>query len=439
MSEHSPRSGGRPPGPPASAGATAKVSTFASLAIPSYRVLWWSGLFSFMGIQMQMLLRGLLAWDLTEREGALGVVFLVFGLAMLITTPLGGVAADRFPKRWLLFAGQAMITVGAVGMGVAVLAGVEQFWMLLVVSVIQGAMFGLIGPARVSFSRELVGPELLGNAITLSVLSMSSTRVFAPSLAGALAGWALFGIGGAYVVAAVFSLFSAWLTFFLPDTGSTPTARNPFAEIVDGVRYVAQCPPLRRMVVTSTIVIMFGFNYISFMPALVEGVYELGDGSVGFMSTVSSIGAVAVSIPLASRSGSPRARTMIAWFGLAFGGFVALLSLAPQYWVAVPIVVLVGGATTGFQSLSSAVALGDTDPSHQGRVQSLMQLAFAGFGLAALPLGLLAEAIGLKRAIALMGVIPMVAVVAYAMGEGLLGRSRKIVATGPGGAEQPAG
>ena len=36
-------------------------STFASLAVPGYRTLWWSGLYSFMGVQMQMLLRGLLA------------------------------------------------------------------------------------------------------------------------------------------------------------------------------------------------------------------------------------------------------------------------------------------------------------------------------------------------------------------------------------------
>lgn len=398
------------------------IATFASLRVPAYRVLWWSALYSFMGVQMQMLLRGLLAWDLTEREGALGIVFLVFGFAMLITTPLGGVAADRFPKRWLLFWGQFFITVGAVGMGVAVLAGVEQFWMLLAVSFLQGSMFGLTGPARVSFSRELVGPELLANAITLASLSMSTTRIFAPSLAGALAGWALFGIGGAYVVAAFFSLISAVLTFRLPPTEVVRSDRNPLQEIADGLRYVAERPPLRRLVIASTVVIMFGFNYISFMPALVEGIFELGEGSVGFMSTASSIGAVAVSIPLASRANTPRARAVIVLFGIGFGGFVMLLAAAPTYWTAVLVVILVGAATTGFTSLTSAVALAESDEHHQGRVQSLMQLSFAGFGLAALPLGLLAEAVGLRPAMAVMGAIPLLAVLAFAAGEGLISR-----------------
>ena len=393
-------------------------TTFASLSVPAFRVLWWSGLFSFMGVQMQMLLRGLLAWDLTEREGALGMVFLAFGLPMLISTPLGGVAADRLPKRWLLFIGQLAITVGAVGMGVAVITDSERFWMLIVVSVLQGSMFGLIGPARVSFSRELVGPELLGNAITLSVLSMSSTRVFAPSLAGALAGYAAFGIGGGYLVAAVFSLLSAGLTLRLPSAHrSPPNKRNPFREIADGFRYVAARPHIRRLVITSTIVIMFGFNYISFMPALVEGIYERGEGWVGFMSTASSLGAVAVSIPLASRADSPHARRLILFFGIAFGATVVLFGLVRDYWLAVAVVVLIGAATTGFQSLTSAVALGDSDEEHQGRVQSLMQLSFAGFGITAAPLGALAEWIGLRNAMVLMGAVPLAAMALFAFYE----------------------
>lgn len=393
-------------------------STFASLAVPGYRVLWWSGLFSFMGVQMQMLLRGLLAWDLTEREGALGIVFLVFGLSMLVSTPLGGVAADRVNKRTLLTIGQVVITLVAVGMGVVVITGNEKFWMLLLSSVGQGTMFGLTGPARVSFSRELVGKELLGNAITLSVLSMSSTRIFAPSLAGALAGYAVFGIGGAYLVAAAFSLISTALTFRLPEPGEVePSGMNPMQEIMDGVRYVGARPSLRRLVITSTIVIMFGFNYISFLPALVEGIFDRSESAVGFMSTASSIGSVTVSFLLASRADSPRARGMIVAFGVGFGFFVAVLGGTPSYWAALGVVVLIGAATTGFQSLTSAVALAETDGAHQGRVQSLMQLSFAGFGITAYPLGQLAEWVGLRTAIVVMGVIPLIAVLWFSIGE----------------------
>jgi len=55
-----------------------------------------------------------------------------------------------------------------------------------------------------------------------------------------------------------------------------------------------------------------------------------------------------------------------------------------------------------------------TGDTHQGRVQSLMMLSFAGFGIAAAPLGLLAEVIGLRSAIALMGAVTLAAVCIYA-------------------------
>ena len=47
---------------------------FAALSQRDFRTLWTGGLFSFMGVQMQFFLRGILAWDLTERKDALGLV-----------------------------------------------------------------------------------------------------------------------------------------------------------------------------------------------------------------------------------------------------------------------------------------------------------------------------------------------------------------------------
>ena len=144
-------------------------------------------------------------------------------------------------------------------MGLAAVSGNARFWMLMVASLIQGAMFGLIGPARVSTSAELVGREQLGNAISLTSMSMSLTRLFAPAAAGVLAGVATIGIGGAYLVAAVFSVVSTLLTARLPRLEpSNPSRQNPLDEIRDGLRYVRGKPELGRLILTTTIAIMVG-------------------------------------------------------------------------------------------------------------------------------------------------------------------------------------
>jgi len=413
-------------------------AAFSSFAAPGYPILWWAGLFSFISSQMQFLLRGILAWDLTEREGALGLVFLVFGVAMLISTPLGGVASDTLSKRKLLLVTQAMLMGVSVVMGLVVVAGVVQFWMLLASAAIQGTAFGFFGPARVAIAGEIVGREHLGNAISLTLLSMNGTRVFAPALAGVLAGVAAIGIGGAYIVAAVMATVAFLMLLRLPDTspatdgtlgaattngaGNEPAKQkptvNPFAEILDGIRYVRARPPLRRIVVMSFVVIMFGFNYVSFLPALVEGQYGLSKGWVGGFSSFSALGAVAVSIPVAARADSPDGRKIMIVAGLVFGTGVMALGAAPVVWMALASVALAGLGTTAFQSLSNTIALQLADDAHQGRVQSLMMLAFAGFGIAAFPLGALAELVGIQTAIVGMGLVTAGAVVVYVVLEG---------------------
>lgn len=403
-------------------------SAFSSLSIDSYRMLWWAGTFSFMAVQMQFLLRGILAWDLTEREGALGLVYLFFGFSMLIATPLGGVAADRLPNRKVLIASQLVLVAGATGMGIVVVADVAELWMLLVAAVATGSAFGFYGPARIAFAAKLVGRDQLGNAITLSMLSLNGTRVFAPAFAGMLAGIAFFGIGGAYLVSACFSIVSLVFLMRCPEGDivvSTSTS-GPFTEIANGVRYVKADPPLRRLIVSSFFVIMFGFNYVAFIPALVKDVFDLTDGYVGLLMSGSAIGAIAVSFSLARHADGPHARRLMIISSLCFGSSVVALAVTPTFALGVLAVSFVGAGAAGYQSLSNTIALSMTEDSHQGRVQSLLMLSFAGFGIAALPLGLLAEAIGLRYAMALMGIVAVGASAAYVFFE-RVGSSEQVV------------
>lgn len=399
---------------------------FRSLANRDYRILWWGGLFSFMSVQMQFLLRGILAFDLTGRDDAQGLVYFAFGLSMLVATPLGGVASDRFSKRLVLLISQFGMLSAASIMGVLVLAGREEFWMLVIGGAVQGAAFGFFGPARVAFSAELVGRAQVGNAITLSLLSMNGTRIFAPALAGALAGVAFFGIGGAYLLSAVFAAASFWHLSRLPEKpATTPTGGNPIREILDGISYVRADPALRRIVVTSFFVIMFGFNYVVFLPPFVLDTLGLEKVWVGVISSASAIGAVAVSVPLAARADSPAARTVMQVSGVVFGFTVLAISISPSFWIAFAVIMIVGAATTIYQSLSNTLALGRSSQQMAGRVQSLMQLSFAGFGLAALPLGAFSERAGRRPAIALMGAVTVVAMMIYIALEARASRAAK--------------
>lgn len=387
-----------------------------------------------MSMQMQFLLRSWLAWEITRRETALGIVMFFFGVALGLSTPLGGVAADRLPKRSLMLIGQLILLLTAVGMAAALATGVLQFWMLVLSSALQGLVFGLIGPARISMTTELVGRDRMGNAITLSSLSLSGSRVIAPSIAGVLAGWALVGLSGTYFISSVFATLSFVLLLSLPknerarrakdlDSNAPVVRRNPFAEVNQGIRYAMAHRHLRRVLLISMFVMMFGFNYVAFMPAFVEGEFGLGVLSVGLISSVGALGAVAAATLLASRADGPNAGAMLIGFGFSFGVTIIALGLMPGFWLACLVSLGVGAASTSFMALAQTLAMRVTDEQYQGRVQSLVQMPFAGFAVMALPLGGLAEVINVRVALGTMGLVVVSAMAVYVLTARIADRS----------------
>ncbi len=398
---------------------------FAALALRDFRTLWIGGLFSFMGVQMQFFLRGILAWELTERADALGLVYFIFGVALLVATPLGGVASDRLPKRTVMLVSQIGLVASALGIGIAVLTGTAAYWMLLVASILQGTAFGFFGPARVAMASELVGRENVGNAISLQSLALNGTRVFAPSIAGALVGWSVFGIGRTYMIAVALAVASMITTALLPNPPAALSgAARPFRDIAEGVRYVRRTPSIRNVVLTAFAVLMFAFSYVSFTPALIEGEFGLEEQHVGLFTSSASVGALLAGFWVAGIADSPNAPRIMTVAGVLFSLMVIALGVAPVFAVAIAIAVVAGASTTTFQTLSNTLALQASTAEYQGRVQSIMQLGFAGFGMTALPLGVLAQQVGLRPTLVLMGSVAATAVVGFGVfGSGAVDRA----------------
>ena len=80
---------------------------------PGYRRLLYSAAAVIFGVMGQAVARGWLARDLTGSNTGLGGVMLAFGIAMLVATPWGGVAADRFPKRTVLLVAVSLLMVSS--------------------------------------------------------------------------------------------------------------------------------------------------------------------------------------------------------------------------------------------------------------------------------------------------------------------------------------
>ena len=129
-----------------------------------YRRLFISSAAVIFGVMGQSVARGWLAKDLTGSNAGLGGVMLAFGVAMLIATPWGGVAADRFPKRTVLLVAVAMLIASSLLTGLAVVTGVIRYWMLVAASAVQAAAFAALpaGSHRVHRRGRRTGADRAG-------------------------------------------------------------------------------------------------------------------------------------------------------------------------------------------------------------------------------------------------------------------------------------
>lgn len=401
---------------PAALVAPAPVGTFAALSVPDFRQLWLGNALSFGAFQMQNIARGWLAHELTGSNAGLGGVFLAFGLPMLVLTPFAGVAADRLSKRRLLLAAQGIMTASAGLLAAAILADVLAYWMLVASGAAQGFAFSVLGPTRMAFTGEIVGRRLLPNAIVLQQMAMNGTRVLGPSLAGVLVGVPAVGAGGVYLLSTGLLVAAMATAVPLPHgRPSVSSGTSPAAELAAGLRYVRERSALLLLIATAFLVVMAAFPYVAFLPAMADEIFDVGSTGYGVLSAATAVGAIGVSLLLATRAGGERALRLQRLAGIAFGAGVLGLGLSPTFAVAVVVAVALGAASSGYQSLNNSLVLERTALAYHGRVQSLNMLSFSGFGLAALPLGATADAVGLRETLTAMGAVAIAVMVVYGM------------------------
>src|SRR3990172_2046008 len=173
-------------------------TTFAALALRNFAVLWAGSFLAFTAFFMSTVGQAIVAFDLTGKNGAVGIVMLGQGLAMAILGPFGGAIADRVSKRFVTAACQ--LVIGLVFLAIAVLIATDTVSVLFlgIGSFVIGTMFAFMGPARQAWVVDLVGPDLRANAVALTQVALNASRIIAPALGGLLLALAFIGASGAY-------------------------------------------------------------------------------------------------------------------------------------------------------------------------------------------------------------------------------------------------
>ncbi|MEA2594950.1 MAG: hypothetical protein QOF01_1419 [Thermomicrobiales bacterium] len=350
--------------------------TFSSLRIRNFRLYFIGQGISLSGTWMQTIGQGLLVLRLSGSGTELGVVTALQTLPILLFGPLGGVIADRFPKRQVLYATQVAAGALALILGLLVATDEIRIWMVYILAIGLGVVNTVDNPTRQTFVLEMVGRDALANAVSLNSMEINLARVIGPSIAGTLI--ALVGLSACFIVNGLSYLAVVAVLAKMRPGELQPAPRAPRArgQILEGLRYVRSSPVLLNILLMMAIIGTFTYEFTVILPLFAE--FTFGSGAGGYAALTASMGAGAAVGGFVAASRRKNAPSLLVLSALFFGVTDLLVAIAPSLTLAMIAMALVGFFSITFTSLGNVTLQLTSRPEMRGRVMALWTMAFLG-------------------------------------------------------------
>lgn len=348
---------------------------------------------------MQSTALGWLAFDLTDSKSFVGIVTFAAGLPFLVISIPGGVLIDRFDRRRVLMTCQGTAAALAVLVSIDVIGGWVEPWHLLIAGFLNGSLQAILNPSQQSLVPRLVPRSSLTNAVGLMSAGSNMTRVFGPSLAGAIIGFV--GTGEAFLLQALALVVAFYLMLTTRfQTEIKTTTSTGISGILDGIKLVMRRDDLRSLFLLASIPSFLVFPYISFLSVYAKDILEIGPQGLGLLMASSGAGAVIGGLMIASARPSEKIGRQLVATTIAYCGTILVFS--SSHWVPLTLPVLVAAGLLGsyFMSANNALIQHRITDDVRGRVMGTYMLTWGLMPLGALPMGIIADHVGIQIATA---------------------------------------
>jgi MFS family permease len=351
--------------------------TFSSLSNRNYRLYFIGQIISVSGTWMQRLAQAWLILKLTNYNGfALGIESGLQFLPMLVFGAWGGVIADRYDKRKLLYLTQIVAGVLALGLGVIVAVGAATVFLDYLFSVLLGFVNVIDNPARQTFVMEMVGREELPNAVGLNSVVMNSSRVVGPAIGGVAI--SVLGLAPCFFFNAASYLAVLLALWMMTAAQLQPVAIVPKAkgQLRQGFQYVWSDRLVRTPLVMMAVIGTLAFNFQVVIPLISTKTFGLGAGGFGGLTSAMGAGAVLGGLAAASRRGVSYRRLLTLTYLMGFS--ILFAAVAPTLVIEVVALFLMGAASFAFIATANSTLQLTARPEMRGRVMGLYAIAFLG-------------------------------------------------------------
>jgi MFS family permease len=353
---------------------------------------------------MQTLAIAFLTLHLTGSGADLGIAAAARLLPFLMLGPIGGLIADRYDKRRLLFLTQTSSAAGSIVFAVLTMTGTVTYPVVLILSLVLGCLTVVDNPARQSLIADLVDRDTLSNAVILSSVSLNVSRVLGSVVGGALV--AAVGTPACFLVnAASFGAVIISLAMMRTEDITLPVrAERARGQIREGFRYAIRTPDLAAPLLMLTVTGILAYEFPTTLPLLATGAFHGTAATYGVMAAAMASGAIVGGLIAASRPTRPHPRTL-ALTCIGWGAAILITGIAPNLWVTCIALVFVGYGSITFNSSAKTTLQLASKPELRGRVMALWAMAWGGSSVIGAPLvGWVAEEFGSRWGLVIGGV-----------------------------------
>lgn len=371
------------------------------MAVPSFGLLWGAGALWNLTRWMTVFVGTYLVNKLTDSPLLVQLV----GTSMFLPMFLGGLAAgaisDRFDRRRTVVRQLTTLVPLATLMAVLVNTGAIRFWMVYCFAVAVGIGQVVDMTNRRALVHDIVGERLVGNAMAIESLSMSTGNMLGSLTAGAVIG--LLAEDGAYALIAIFyfGCFLLMLRVPTPPRRDGPASASTLADIrTDLLAGVQALPSNRPLISLLGVTVIMNFLFFSFMPLVpvMAQRFDSGPFATGLLASALGLGMLIGAATVVITNPSNRGVLYVAgpFFGMSA---LIVFALMDVYAVALGMLVLTGIGAAGFASVQSALVLTVSAENMRGRAMGLLSMSIGSLPFGMLSLGFLAEVFGPQTAV----------------------------------------
>ncbi|WP_375396179.1 MFS transporter [uncultured Sphingomonas sp.] len=350
--------------------------------IAHFRAYWLSRLASTIALSGMSIIIGWQVYGIARqtmpiREATflLGMIGAAQFVPLFVLTPVVGLAADTFDRRWIVRATTALVTLTTATLGILTAMGRIGLLPLFLAAAAIGIARAFAGPAYSALAPNLVPRKTLPTAIAVSSIAWQVGSIAGPSLGGLL-----FAIHPdvAYGTSTALFLVSFGLIFLIgkvPQPQSQPDHR-PLARIVEGFTYVRR----NRLVLATITLDLFAVllaGATALLPVFARDILHVGSQGLGLLASGMGIGATATAFFFSFRPMKANVGVKMLTAVIVFGTAIVTFGLSSWFWLSLAALVVAGGADMVSVYVRSSLIQLHTPDAMRGRVSAVSQLTIS--------------------------------------------------------------